>query len=134
MEAAEGQKHHDVLFDFEVSRCHKGLHSKQTQNILNLEKAHHDQYEQFIQQWHNFQESFEDRVERAIISTKEHHSKALQHIEKNYQLRRERSLIYIPREESRNYARRKRSLRKKNTMERHKNSRRFQMQWKRRND
>jgi hypothetical protein len=82
MEAAEGQKHRDALFDFEVSRRHKGLHSKQTQNILNLEKAHHDQYEQFIQQWHNFQESFEDRAERAIISMKEHHSKALQHIEK----------------------------------------------------
>ena len=81
MEAAEAQKHQDTLFDFEVSRRHKGLHSKQSQNLVNLEKAHQDQYEEFIQQWQTFQETFENRAERAIVSIKEQHSNSLQHHE-----------------------------------------------------
>jgi len=82
MEAAEAQKHQDAIFDFEVSRRHLKQSQKQSQDLVNLEKAHQDQYEEFIQEWHEFQEAFKDRAEKAISSIHERHAIALQQHEK----------------------------------------------------
>lgn len=90
IEAGETQKYLDDLFDFEVTERHKELSMAQSRKLANLEKAHKDQFEKYIQDWEKFEMKFEKSVENAISTMRERHSESIQKYEQKLEIEAKR--------------------------------------------
>lgn len=77
-EAGQVQKQLTKLYDFEVSQRQTALHLNQTRDLMNIKKAHDDQYLAFIKEWDSFENDFENRSDIATKSMRDRQDSSLE--------------------------------------------------------